>query len=152
MSALPADIILDRKIEAIIANGHRLPRWGWPVPAPYNGATGQERVYVWQKNRIGEMAGLLPPLGQCSVCNERRADHRHNEIYFRPFALMDICRSCHARLHRRFGNPVRWETFLNDVVDRDGWARSLLTVQIDREEAVWIAMQDDWLSALATLY
>ncbi len=155
MTNLPPGIINDREIEAevdeIIRRGAKLPRWGWPVPAPYNGATGRERIEVWEKNYIGNQAGLLPPLGQCSACQKRPADGRHGEIYFRPFALVDICRSCHARIHRRFGNPARWEAFLEEVVARDGWAHSLLTVQIDREEALWIAAQDNWLDGIKNL-
>lgn len=155
MTTAHPGIINDRDIEAevndIIRKGASLPRWGWPVPAPYNGATGHERIYVWQQNRIGDIAGLLPPLGLCSVCEARPADGRHGEIYFRPFALVDICRSCHARIHRRFGNPARWEAFLEEVVARDGWARSLLTVQIERNEALAIAAQDEWLGGISSL-
>ena len=155
MTDQPPGIINDREIEAevdeIIRKGAKLPRWGWPVPAPYNGATGRERIYVWQQNRIGDLAGLLPPLGQCSVCQKRPADGRHGEIYFRPFALVDICRSCHARIHRRFGNPARWEAFLEEVVARDGWGHSLLTVQVEREEALRIAEKDNWLEGIKSL-
>lgn len=155
MTNPPPGITNDRRIEAevdeIIRNGAKLPRWGWPVPAPYNGATGRERIYVWQQNRIGDLAGLLSPLGQCSVCEQRPADGRHGEIYFRPFALVDICRSCHARIHRRFSNPARWEAFLEEVVARDGWAHSLLTVQINRDEALRIAEQDNWLDGIKSL-
>ena len=150
MSALPADIILDRKIETIIADGHRLPRWGWPVPAPYNGATGKERVYVWQKNQIAWQIGLIPDRSQCSVCSKRQAEHWHGELYFRPFALMAICRSCHARLHRRFGNPQRWSTFLEGI-DPDNWTHALLTEQLSRREALRLAREPDWLAALKHL-
>lgn len=155
MTNPPPGIINDREIEAevdeIICKGAKLPRWGWPVPAPYNGAIGCERIYVWQQNRIGDLAGLLPPLGQCSICEKRPADGRHGEIYFRPFALVDVCRSCHARVHRRFGNPARWEAFLEEVVARDGWAQSLLTVQIERQEALRIAEQRNWLEGINSL-
>ena len=155
MTNPPPGIANDREIEAevdeIIRKGASLPRWGWPVPAPYNGATGRERIKVWQINRVGDLAGLLPPLGQSSICDKRPADGRHGEIYFRPFALVDICRSCHARIHRRFGNPARWQAFLEEVVGRDGWAHSLLTVQIERDVALQIAAQDNWLEGIRSL-
>jgi hypothetical protein len=150
MSALPADMILDRKIDAIIADGHRLPRWGWPVPATYNGATGQERVYVWQKNQIAWQVGLMPERSDCSVCSKRQAEHWHGELYFRPFALMAICRSCHARVHRRFGSPHRWSAFLEGI-DPDNWTHALLPEQLSRQEAMRLSRQPDWLAALKRL-
>lgn len=147
MNALPPDIILDRKIEAIIADGHGLPRWGWPVPSPYNGATGKERIYVWQKNQIAWRVGLMPERSDCSVCLNREAHHWHGELYFRPFALMPICRSCHARLHRRFGSPHRWSTFL-ETLEPDNWTFALLPQQLSREDALTLSKEADWLGAL----
>lgn len=71
---VPADVVLERKVDAAIADGHPLPRWGFPVPGPYNGATGPERIYVWQQNRTGQIMGLLQyPSGLCTACNSCKA-------------------------------------------------------------------------------
>lgn len=146
MSTLPADIVLDRKIHVLIENGHPLPRWGWPVPAPYNGATGAERIFVWQKNHIAWRAGLMPERSSCSVCENRDAEQSHGENYFRPFALMPICRSCHARVHRRFRSPARWSEFL-ETIKVDNWAQILLPEQLSREDAIKLSKAPDWLGA-----
>ncbi len=149
MSTLPADIVLDRKIDLLIENGHPLPRWGWPEPTPYNGATGAERIFVWQKNNIAWRAGLMPQRSVCSVCEVRHADQSHGELYFRPFALMPICRSCHARVHKRFRSPARWGEFL-ETIKADNWAQILLPEQLSREEAIRLSNEPDWLGALTT--
>lgn len=149
MSTLPADIVLDRKIDSLIEGGHRLPRWGWPVPAPYNGATGAERIFVWQKNHIAWRVGLMPVQSVCSVCEDREATGRHGELYFRPFALMPICRSCHARVHKRFRSPARWGEFL-ETIKADNWAHILLPEQLSRADAIRLSNEPDWLNALTT--
>lgn len=149
MKRLPSDVLLDRKVEGIIANGFRLPRWGWPEPAAYNGATGQERIFAWQKNNIAWRLGWLPRGQPCSICKGKQAEQGHQELYFRPFALMPVCRSCHARLHRRFGSPGRWEEF-KEGLSPDNWARSVLTEQISRLDAMRLAAEPDWLAALTS--
>ena len=147
MSTLPADIVLDRKIDLLIEDGHPLPKWGWPVPAPYNGATGAERIFTWQKNHLAWHAGLMPARSVCSVCEDRGAEQWHGELYFRSFALMPICRSCHARVHRRFRSPARWNEFLQ-TIKADNWAQILLPEQLSREDAISLSNEPDWLGAL----
>jgi len=145
----PADMVIERQVNEAIASGHPLPRWGWPQPPPYNGATGAERVYVWQQNRIGQMLGLMPRLGTCSACERRKAEGSHGEIYFRPFALHLVCRSCHARIHRRYGSPGTWQDFLNDGTPAGSWLRILPMKPISRVDALEIAKRPDVLKALA---
>ena len=147
MKRLPADVLLDRKVEALVLAGFALPRWGFAIPGPYNGATGAERVYAWQKNQIAWRLGWLPRNQTCSICQVRPAEQGHQELYQRPFALMPVCRSCHVRLHRRFGNPHRWEAFV-DQLSPDNWARMLLPEQLDRLDAIRLAAVPDWLGAL----
>lgn len=144
---LPPDVLLDAKVEKLIADGHPLPRWGFPMPPTYNGATGAERIYVWQKNNIAWRKGWLPRAQTCSVCRSKRAEQSHGELYFRPFALMPVCRSCHARIHRRFGNPTRWHEFVHSLPP-DNWTRALLTEQIERLDAIRLSAEPDWLAAL----
>lgn len=147
MKRLLADVLLDQRVEALIAEGHPLPRWGFPTPATYNGATGEERIFVWQKNHIAWRRGWLPRGAPCSVCEVKPAEQSHGELYFRPFALMPVCRSCHARIHRRFGNPGRWFEFI-ERLRPENWTRALLTEQIVREDAIRLAAEADWLAAL----
>lgn len=147
MSVTPPDVSLDRAVEALIAKGQPLPRWGFPTPCSYNGATGAERIYVWQKNAIAWRRGWMPRNEVCSVCEGRPAEQSHGELYFRPFALKPVCRSCHARIHRRFSNPERWRGFVS-TLSPDNWCRVLLTEQIEREDAIRLASADDWLGAL----
>lgn len=147
MKRLPKDVLLDHKVEDLIADGCSLPRWGFPIPGPYNGATGEERVYAWQKNQIAWRLGWLPHNQTCSICEARPADQGHQEIYMRAFALMPVCRSCHVRLHRRFGNPDHWQAFVGQL-SPDNWARVLLPEQLDRSDAMRIAAEPDWLGAL----
>lgn len=147
MKYLPADVLLDRKVEAMIADGYPLPSWGWPTPATYNGATGAERVYSWQKNQLAWRLGWLPRNQTCSICETRSAEQSHQELYQRPFALMPVCRSCHVRLHRRFDNADRWHLFTSGLTPGN-WAQSLLTEQIERLDAIRIAAEPDWLGAL----
>lgn len=144
---LPPDVFLDRKVEALIAQGHPLPRWGFPTPGSYNGATGEERIYVWQKNHIAWRLGWLPRGARCSVCEAKPAEQSHGELYQRAFALMPVCRSCHARVHRRFSNPARWRAFVA-TLSPENWTKTLLTEQIGREDAIQIAAEADWLAAL----
>lgn len=148
-SNVPADVQIERKVDEVIAGGSVLPRWGWPVPAPYNGATGQERIYVWQQNRIGQMLGLMPKHEICSACQSNKAVQNHGEIYFRPFALEPVCRSCHARIHRRYSSPVTWNAFLNEKAPKGSWLHALPMKPISRENALLIAERPEIFTALA---
>ena len=149
MKRLPKDVLLDQKVEALIADGFALPRWGFPVPGTYNGATGQERIYAWQKNQIAWRLGWLSRNQTCSICEAKPAEQGHQELYQRAFALMPVCRSCHVRLHRRFGNTKRWQAFVEQLSPYN-WARVLLPKQLDRIDAIRIAAAPDWLGALTT--
>ena len=148
-AGVPADVVIERKVNEAIADGHPLPRWGWPLPGPYNGATGPERVYVWQQNRVGQMLGLMPKVDTCSACASRPAEQNHGEIYFRPFALHPICRSCHARVHRRYRSPHTWRQYLEEAVPAGSWLHVLPMQPISREDALRIAKLPDVLTALA---
>jgi len=146
----PADIVIERKVDQAIANGHRVPRWGWPVPCPYNGATGPERIAGWQKTIVAQSLGFLPPLTDCTACEVRKAEQRHNEIYARSLAAMPVCRSCHARIHRRYGSPDTWHAFLRESIPATSWLRGLAMQPISRADGFRLAEQPDLLKAVAS--
>lgn len=134
------DVAIEMKVDATIAAGTRLPRWGWAVPRPYNGATGVERVLGWQKIMIACRAGWLPWPTACTICGHDQNLHHHLENYFRALYVKPICRPCHYRLHRRFVDPDPW----HHLTDRhSGWATMITMVELDREEAQGLATRPD---------
>lgn len=144
---LPDDVLMEQRVDDAIRNGFALPRWGWKVPAPYNGSTGAERVLGWQKVRVAEMLGLLPPRDRCSGCGGLAA-HKHCELYQRPLTSLDVCRSCHFQVHRRFTDPDRWVRFVHDRVEPQSWFRWFSLRPISSADAFRIASEPDLVSAL----
>ena len=121
---VPPDIEIELLVDQEIAKGCALPRWGWPTPGPYNGATGALRIAGWQKVRIATQRGLLGWPRTCSVCRATTGLHRHAELYGRPMLAKPICRSCHFYVHRRFNRPDEWTTFLARH-EKVGWISRL---------------------------
>lgn len=145
----PQDILIEREVDQAIANGFRVPRWGWPIPGPYNGATGHERVAGWQKVRVAEDMGLLTRRERCGLCRAPDAHQRHGEFYFRPLTSRPICRSCHFHVHARFKRPENWSALVQRMPDAEPWVHLLRPVELSREQAMRIAMQSDVWAALA---
>lgn len=146
---VPPDIVIERAVDEIIQAGHPLPRWGWPVPGPYNGATGLERVGAWQKVRIAERCGLLDRPRDCCLCRKEDAAHRHAEIYHRPLTSQPVCRSCHFHIHRRFARPDDWCELLQRHPDAQPWVKALRITELSRSEALRIAQRPDVFVALS---
>lgn len=114
---------IERRVNALIAaGGVKLPRWGWAMPGPYNGATGHERIAGWKKLHVARQQGWLGWPRNCVICGRGQNFHHHTENYFRPLFAISVCRSCHFRLHRRFADPIGWEKVVEisvgDVADR----------------------------------
>lgn len=143
----PQDVLIEREVDRAIREGFPLPRWGWKTPGPYQGSTGTERVQGWQKVRIAEMLGLLPPRGRCSGCGEV-AEHRHTELYRRPLFSLGVCRSCHLHVHRRFARPDRWQNVLKGRIEPQSWFRAFSLAPMSRQDAVGVASEADLVSAL----
>lgn len=137
----PADVALELRVNEAIAAGARVPRWGWPLPGPYNGATGQERVAGWQKIRLAELFGWLIRPQSCSICQGSRRLHHHTENYFRPMCVHAVCQTCHFCLHRRFRSPDRWLTMIADVPASGDWASCIALSELTREAAMCKAAQ-----------
>lgn len=143
----PCDILIAREVDRAIREGFALPRWGWKTPGPYQGSTGAERVQGWQKVRIAEMLGLLPPRGRCSGCGGG-AEHRHTENYMRALFSLPVCRSCHLHVHRRFARPDHWQDLLKMRIGPQSWFRTFSIAPMSRQDAVAVASEADLISAL----
>lgn len=145
----PPDILIEQAVDRAVAAGFCLPRWGWPTPGPYNGATGRERVLGWQKVRVAQYLGILANSGPCGLCGSRQAAHLHGENYFRALLVKEICRSCHFHIHKRFQRPDLWAAKLSQFPSAQSWVRALRTTELSRLEALAISRKPDVFAALA---
>lgn len=132
---VPPDILAQQEVEQAIRNGASLPRWGWPTPRPYNGATGVERIHGWQITLIARRVGLLAPPRACSVCGKTSHLHFHSELYGRPLLAKPICRSCHFHVHRRFRRPDDWQSFLAGR-HTGNWTQRIPVRELTRSDAM----------------
>lgn len=145
---VPPDILIEREVDRAIEAGCPMPRWGWPIPGPYQGATGHERIAGWQKLRIADQRGLLSLGDACGLCGSPDAPQRHTEIYFRALTSKPICRSCHFHIHRRFKRPDEWRLRIRQSPMAETWVRQLRTTELTRDDAMAIAVQRDVFAAL----
>lgn len=98
----------------------------------YNGWTKEERMATLPRLRAAIRSGFIPPPTVCSICRFRNADdpsgknwvQHHDEDYDRiePY---EICRKCHAILHRRFERPQRWRRLVAAHVTLGCWFENL---------------------------
>lgn len=130
----PGDVKIQARIEQAIAEGHSVPRWGFPMLRPFNGYSGPERVRGWQITRVGGTMGLISWPNRCSICDAADRIGLHSELYGRPLLSQPICRSCHFHVHRRFRQPERWQAFLRQH-GHLGWARRVGVKELTRREA-----------------
>jgi hypothetical protein len=86
----------------------RLQRWRYdPLPA-YNGFSGDERVFMWQRQKWARKAGLYPAPEACAVCGIRTNLNFHSENYADLWNAIPLCLGCHMSIHRRFTHPAGW--------------------------------------------
>jgi len=107
----------------------------------YNGYAPQERA-----QKLRAMHRLFPNhshpcyVGPCQICGDRDCSvEPHTEDYSIPYlwvppAEYAVCRTCHARLHRRFKAPFAWEAYKLHV-KRGGYGSDLKKPPIAREIA-----------------
>lgn len=68
--------------------------------------------------------------GHCSMCGSPQDKVQpHSEDYSEPFswgrpAMFPVCRTCHTRLHRRFGAPYEWAAYKLHI-QRGGYGSDL---------------------------
>jgi len=148
--ARPADLEIEAQVDAAIRSGASLPRWGWPTPRSYNGATGEERIRGWQKVQIARRTGLLDLSPICSICAAKKAQGSHTELYQRCMTTKPVCRSCHFHIHRRFRDPDGWMARIA-VLPVAQWVHALRTVELSRDQAMRIAEASDVFDALERL-
>jgi hypothetical protein len=140
---LPMDVALGVRVDEAIAAGARLPRWGWPTPGPYNGATGQERVSGWQRLYLAEAAGWLDRPASCSICGRSGRIHLHTENYFRALFARALCQQCHFCLHRRFRSPQRWLSLIAAAPASVEWVYRVGMIELTREAAIALSQRSD---------
>ena len=90
----------------------RFPTWRWPIPRPYNGFTGIERVRGWQLSRWLEAAGSLPRPRTCSICKGHGRPAFHSESYYHIGRAPTLCPSCHRATHRRQREWKHWRSLV----------------------------------------
>ena len=144
----PPDVVIQRATEAALREGATPPRWGWPIPGPYNGASGAIRVRGWQLIKIAQGLDILGCPEACSVCGRRSSIGLHSELYGRPMLVHEICRSCHFHVHQRFKRPERWKHFLGGCPDGN-WVHRLGWEELSRPEANALEQQPDPMGLLS---
>jgi hypothetical protein len=147
-NATPPDRILQTRIEEEIAAGLAVPQWIWPVPGPYNGSSGVERIKGWQITKVALQRGWLDRRACCSICQSRTRVQRHSELYGRPLLARPVCRECHFALHRRFRAPQEWRA-LCDVQPPTHWIRRLPMSELTNVEARCLEQQANPLGLVA---
>lgn len=101
-----------------------------PCLSFYNGWSPEERRATVPIQLEAFRTGLIKRPIRCSICGFDTPKHPsgivlHNERYDQPLVGFGSCRRCHARLHERFDNPIRWLRLLDRVAAPDCWARKL---------------------------
>lgn len=137
------DRLCEGTAEAWVRSGAYVPEWRWPVPGPYNGASGEERIRAWQLVRVACNKGLMPQPKMCSVCGVQGNVQYHNENYFRPLNARPICNPCHRTLHRRFRFAPTWRGHVNKHGYTGAWFLDLPMRELTREEALRLAEFDN---------
>jgi hypothetical protein len=132
------DLAVLAKVVKAVRDGDRLPRWGWPLPGSYNGATGSERVLGWQYLSVAQRRGWVDYPSSCSLCASTQRLHMHTENYFRPLIVAPVCQRCHFCLHRRFRHAASWHKLLAAVPIT--WAHKLSMQELTRDEAQYLAI------------
>jgi hypothetical protein len=95
-----------------------------PWETSYNGTGWVERCAVNPIQRAHLRSGRLIRPTVCTICLDDRdekpqgRDFRflHLEDYSDALAIYPCCKPCHAALHARFRNPMRWQ----GVLERHG--------------------------------
>lgn len=76
--------------------------------------------------------------GPCHMCGDPDSPVApHGEDYSEPYhwlrpAVYAVCRTCHARLHRRFRSPHAWEAYKRHL-RRGGYGADLRSPKMARE-------------------
>lgn len=97
----------------------------------YNGFSGKERLRTFQLDKWLVERGALKHEFDCGICS-RPANGQHAENYYDLTTWIDLCHSCHGRLHKRFNNERAWTQRLEEAhVPADHWANAVAFGQFD---------------------
>jgi hypothetical protein len=102
----------------LAANKGLTPRsWVWKPLQTYNGFIHVQRVRKWQAIHLGIQLGLILPADNflCDICGARSTEaltSYHSEDYASMTGHYPLCKSCHTRVHGRFGNRAAWLAFI----------------------------------------
>jgi hypothetical protein len=91
--------------------GARLREWRWPPVKPYNGFSGELRVWVWQLQCWAYDTGALARPKACALCGNGSRVVYHSENYADPWTSIALCQGCHMSVHGRFRHPEAWDRF-----------------------------------------
>lgn len=109
-----------------------------PWQRHYNGWSWKERCAINPiQNRAIRDGSLIKPT-ICSICGFSKPDDlkgagyifMHTERYDRPLDINPCCKSCHAALHARFDDPMRWHS----IVKRN-WRQGAWFIQLSLDPA-----------------
>jgi hypothetical protein len=110
----------------------------------YNGYTPTERMKKARAAFDAMVDGAVgEPWPPCTLCGDPEVTcYSHSEDYSEPYrwhppAMYSICGPCHARLHKRFSRPDRWEAFKAHV-RRGGYASDLKNPTLAKELASYV--------------
>jgi len=97
----------------------------------YNGFSGKERLRTFEVAKWLNKVGAMQHSGLCNLCN-KTCDQQHAEDYYTLSTWIDMCRSCHTRLHQRFRHSAQWQRYLDALNLTDGhWARMISSEPFD---------------------
>lgn len=87
--------------------------------SPYNGYSWAQREAILHALKLAIAKGYQPRRGACDMCGDpERETALHSEDYSEPYTFVPpetylLCKACHLRLHKRFGEPPEnWALFL----------------------------------------
>jgi hypothetical protein len=137
------DRMIEEQVDRLVAKGFPVPVWNYPLPRPYNGATGYERRHNANKFYVARNAKLIPWGTHCSICMKRGSLGAHNENYFRPCNARPICRGCHMLLHKRFRHPGPWLAHARQHAFTGAWFTKMAVHELTRQQALYLASLAD---------
>ncbi len=118
LAALPR-----RKIQPLLPETPLPRRRAVADLSDYNGFTGKERLRTFEVAKWLMRLGAMEKPSQCDLCG-KDTDQQHAEDYYDLRTWMDVCRSCHGKIHQRFRYPHKWQPFLDSLsVSSIHWVR-----------------------------
>lgn len=113
---------------------------GW-----YNGYSWQQRMAPGPTLQRAIANGYCQRQGPCDLCGEPdRPRELHSEDYSPPYSFEPpqtylVCKACHSRLHKRFGEPKEnWSLFLRHL-RAGGYGAEFVKLHSLAQRKQWVA-------------